>query len=48
MAVIFTKKKKIFFKKHRNRTSGANRKSKMLDKILNIPVNSLNAIDYML
>lgn len=38
---------KIYFKKKRNRnkTSGGKRKSKMLDEIINIPVNLLNAID---
>ena len=38
---------KIYFKKkrNRNRTSGGKRKSKMLDEIINIPVNLLNAID---
>lgn len=50
MAVILTKETKIFkiyFKKKRNRnkTSGGKRKSKMLDEIINIPVNLLNAID---
>jgi len=50
MAVILTKETeffKVYFKKkrNRNRTSGGKRKSKMLDKIINIPVNLLNAID---